>query len=193
MNQKSKQTIVIIITLIITSLACSIIGSPIQASPITQVVQVTQIVQVTPVPPITQVVIVTKVVPNNPVPSEYQYKVYANQGWQNTEIYVDKGHEIIITVLSGRWTQQKGSSPYNSGEGGGYICTNVTSFSQCVEPLPDFPQGGLVGRIGNQDFWIGNGNSVTALQTGTLQLRINDGDDGLYDNDGMLLIQVVIQ
>lgn len=193
MNKKTKQNIVILITLIITSLACGVAVPSIQSPPITQVVQVTQIVQVTPVQPITQVVIVTQVVPNNPIPSEYQYQVYGNQGWQNTEIYINKGNEITITVLSGRWTSQKGSLPYNSGEGDNYICTNTTSFSQCVEPLPDFPKGGLVGRISNQDFWIGNGNSVIALQTGALQLRMNDGNDGLYDNDGILLVQIVIK
>jgi hypothetical protein len=186
----NRHSIVLFAIPLFTALACGGLGAPIQAPPITQVVQV---VQVTAAPPITQVILVTQVVPDNSEPSEYQYQVYANQGWQDTGIRIEKGNEITMAVLSGRWTQEKGRAPFNSGEGGGYICANAISYSECVEPMPDIPQGALIGKVGNQEFGIGNGNSVTALQTGVLQLRINDGDEGLYDNDGALLLQVIVK
>ena len=192
-KQNNRRIIFLFAILFFASVACGIIGLPTQAPPITQVVQIIQVIQVTATPPVPQVITITQVVPNNSVPAEHQYQVYANQGWQNPGVYIDKGRELTITVLSGRWTQGKGRAPFNSGEGGDYICANVISYNNCVEPLPDAPQGELIGQIGNQKFEIGSGSSVTALQTGMLQLRMNDDDNGLYDNDGSLLVQITVK
>jgi hypothetical protein len=69
----------------------------------------------------------------------------------------------------------------------------VFSERQCVEPLPDFPAGALVGRIGGETFGVGKGVTLVAEQTGMLELRINDGDDGLDDNDGELTVQIRLE
>jgi hypothetical protein len=120
-------------------------------------------------------------------------KVIASKCWQTAGIQVKSGEELTITVIDGSWTYQKGKKPYNNGEGDpSYICADITLYSQCVEPMPDFPIGGLIGQIGSQKFWIGNEVTITINKTGILQLRINDGDDGLYDNDGTLQVRVVI-
>jgi hypothetical protein len=62
----------------------------------------------------------------------------------------------------------------------------------CVEPVPDFPSGALVGRIDRQILKIGADGRFTANESGVLQLRMNDGDNGLYDNNGVLTVEIVI-
>lgn len=120
--------------------------------------------------------------------------INAHQGWQSTGVLVTSGMKISISVISGEWTYWPDApQPYNSGEGGKYICANVMPASQCVEPLPDFPSGGLIGKIGNQIFGIGKGTTLLAEQLGTFYLRINDGDLGLYDNVGELVIDINVQ
>jgi hypothetical protein len=119
-------------------------------------------------------------------------EVDARKGWQSTEISVEEGIKLTIEVIDGQWTRWKDSEPYNIGEGGGYVCAKVIPASQCVEPLPDFPAGGLIGQIGSQILGVGRGSTVVAHQSGTLLLRINDGDDGLYDNDGKLTVNITV-
>jgi hypothetical protein len=99
---------------------------------------------------------------------------------------------VQITVVSGQWTHAK-DPPYNNGTGDeGYICANNMPSTQCVEPLPSAPQGSLIGRIGSTIFAVGTGRTVTADESGPLSLRMNDGDAGLYDNDGFLVVRVSI-
>jgi len=100
---------------------------------------------------------------------------------------------VSIEVTNGEWTYWSGIQPYNSGEGGNYICAAAMPASQCVEPLPDFPVGGLIGKIGSQTFGIGRYLTLLAEQPGTLWLRINDGDGGLHDNAGELVIDISAQ
>ena len=63
----------------------------------------------------------------------------------------------------------------------------------CVEPLPEYSAGGLIGKIGNQVFGVGTGISQVSTESGTLKLRINDADVGLYDNDGELKVEIQIE
>ena len=50
--------------------------------------------------------------------------------------------------------------------------------------------GGLIGRIGDQIFGVGKSVTLVAKQSGRLQLRINDDDDGLHDNNGELTVEI---
>jgi hypothetical protein len=63
---------------------------------------------------------------------------------------------------------------------------------RCVEPLPTFPTDALIGRVGNQQFYVGQRTIITIEQTGTLSLRMNDGDYDLWDNDGTLQVGIFI-
>jgi hypothetical protein len=132
--------------------------------------------------------------------SPIEISVSSTQGWQDTQWYVQRGTELVIEVIDGQWTHFKGGTPYNRGEGG-YICSpDDAPYSGCAEPLPNFPQGGLIGKVGNQVFGIGQGTTVTVQETGTLYLRMNDGnpnlygnsdsDEGLSDNDGEIIVRV---
>jgi hypothetical protein len=117
--------------------------------------------------------------------------IFANQGWQSAGIFIEQGATVTIKVISGQWTGTLGKSPFNTGEGGKYICGKV--MSHCIEPLPDFPSDGLIGQIGSPIFGIGNGTDIVAQQAGTLFMRMNDGDPGLFDNDGSLTVKITIE
>jgi hypothetical protein len=123
----------------------------------------------------------------------FEVIVSSTQGWQDTQISVQAGTTLTIKTIAGQWTNWKGTNPYNSGDGDiYYICADHIAYNQCVEPLPDFPQGALVGKVNEQIFGIGSGNEIIVQQTGILYLRINDGDDGLYDNDGDLTVRIIL-
>jgi hypothetical protein len=117
-------------------------------------------------------------------------QVSARKDWQSSGYQITTGAEVQIEVIDGQWTSRKGTILYTSGEGTGYICGEVMPPEKCVEPLPTVPSDALIGRIGDQLFLIGQGTTISAEQSGPLELRINDGSGGLYDNDGVLTVSV---
>lgn len=110
------------------------------------------------------------------------FEIPANQKWGNTRIAVRKGEELHISYLSGTITD--GDTAISDANGNGYVC----GHTDCCEPLPSVPRDALIGRVGNQIFYIGNGSILEMPATGHLYLRVNDCDTGLYDNQGQLSI-----
>ncbi|MEM7504823.1 MAG: hypothetical protein AAF417_22525, partial [Pseudomonadota bacterium] len=106
--------------------------------------------------------------------------------WQDMGILVEDNTQITINVTAGTWTHWQGTRPYNNGNGEGGSC----GFSTCTEPMPFFSKGALIGRVGDQIFGIGNGKTIDITSTGSLYLRINDANNGLFDNDGILTVSV---
>jgi hypothetical protein len=119
--------------------------------------------------------------------------INARKGWQDTGIRVKPGTKINITVIDGKWTHWSGTQPFNPGVGGGYTCGKAMNPEDCVEPLPEYSTGGLIGKVGDQVFGVGMGISYETNESGTLKLRINDADVGLYDNDGELKVEIQIE
>lgn len=126
-------------------------------------------------------------------PGTVNSTIYAREGWQSSGVWVKPGYRVEIQVIDGVWTHWDGTAPYNKGTGGGYVCGKVMDPDDCVEPLPAYSTGGLIGRVGEEVFGIGNGTIWKSTESGRLELRINDGDVGLYDNDGKLTVEVHIQ
>ena len=112
--------------------------------------------------------------------------------WQSSGVFVQANEIISLQVVDGQWTDWIGVVPYNNGTGWDYICTDYLPYDDCVEPMPDERKGSLIGKIVNDFFAIGNGTSYTAQLGGELYLRINDDDNGLWDNDGILTVRIVI-
>lgn len=67
------------------------------------------------------------------------------------------------------------------------------SIPLCVEIIPSAPSDGLIGRIGNHLFFVGQAAVIVSEDSGELALRINDDPQGLYDNDGILTISILIR
>lgn len=119
--------------------------------------------------------------------------VDARKGWQNTQVRIYPGNQVEISVVDGKWTHWKGTQPDNTGAGGGYVCARAMNPADCVEPLPEFSTGGLIGRVGNVVFPIGIGTRWGSTVSGDLELRINDGDVGLLDNYGVIKVEIILQ
>lgn len=111
--------------------------------------------------------------------------VPGNAAWGETGIRLTKGQEFQVTFLSGAVVD--GHSAVPDASGSGYVCGNAG----CCEPMPSAPRDALIGRIGREIFYVGNGGEFSAPSSGSLELRINDCDSGLYDNRGSLRVIVL--
>lgn len=123
-----------------------------------------------------------------------EFEVFADKGWQSTGVRLAPGDEVSIEYVSGTWTNWKGHTPTHDGNGptAVYICADIIQADQCVEPIPDFPAGALVGRVGQQMLKIGNRLTTTVTSASNLELRINDGDEGLRDNSGSIVVRITV-
>jgi hypothetical protein len=119
--------------------------------------------------------------------------VQAAQGWQDTGLLLPADRPVRVTYVAGSWTENQHDWPPHDGANAtqDYICAAVLPAAQCVEPIPDAPQGLLIGRAGRALLKIGNDLTFYAETTDPLTLRMNDGDDGLYDNAGAITVEVV--
>ena len=114
--------------------------------------------------------------------SGWIFEISAKEKWGNTKIKVNKSQEIQLSYIAGRITDNDTAA--SDANGTGYVCGN----SNCCEPLPSVPRMALIGRVGEEIFYIGNGGVLEMPATGHLYLRLNDCDEGLYDNNGELSI-----
>ena len=130
-----------------------------------------------------------------PVPLISQsFSVSAKSSWQTPKINIHAGDTLEITYLSGKWTDEKAKKMYYDALGNpSYKCSNYIAAAKCVEPVPDANGGSLVGRVGMKTpFFVGNYLKMVSPNDGPLLLMINDGQNGLYDNDGSVEIQINI-
>jgi hypothetical protein len=109
-------------------------------------------------------------------------QIYAYRDWQSTGYYLQPGDRYAIRA-SGEWLY----SPFvgfHGPEGSRY------HLAPPFYPLPGFPGGVLIGRIGEtgQPFYVGSSSAGAAGGSGHLYLRIDD--DRLGDNEGALAVEI---
>lgn len=97
-----------------------------------------------------------------------------------------QGQQFQVTYISGQWTYWTNTIQPFGPAGESYICRS----SVCTEPLPSSPKGALIGKIGNDVFFVGRSGNFTANASSPLYLRINDADAGLGDNSGSVVMRV---
>ncbi len=117
--------------------------------------------------------------------SAYIIEVPADRAWGDTGIPLRVGQTFRVAYLAGQVAD--GDTALADSAGSGYIC----GHAGCCEPLPEAPRGALIGRVGRKAFYIGNGGQFVAPASGHLLLRMNDCDEGLYDNRGAWQIIVI--
>jgi hypothetical protein len=117
---------------------------------------------------------------NNEGTGDQSFNVNANRQWTDTGLMVRAG-EVIRFVPTGEVTWGPGRRDGAAGE--------VNSPYNQSRPIPDQPGAALIGRIGNDTFYIGEGStSFRARTAGRLYLGIND--DHLQDNSGYFQVTV---
>jgi hypothetical protein len=183
MMKKPYRRLICASSLLLMVLACTFSISLPPAAPTVQVV------------PVTQIIVVTQVIPPEPS-SPTPFEVYAHKGWQNTNISVSPTDMVTVRYISGQWTGGIGKGHWYDGRGdliAKYKCVENYDPNMCDEPIPYVYNGTLVGRIGQDIFEIGNYLQFKPRQAGTLFLRMNDHDEGLYDNEGVLKVEIEIK
>jgi hypothetical protein len=114
-------------------------------------------------------------------------EIESNQGWQDTGVELMQGGSFHIEYVSGTWTYWPGTIVPLDANGDNYIC----SAAFCCEPLPHGRKGALIGKIGEDVFFVGNGGTLTANASGNLFLRINDCDTALVENVGSVKMRIM--
>jgi hypothetical protein len=121
--------------------------------------------------------------------------VRADQEWQETGIAVQPGDRVQIRYVSGEWVYWAGEvdphGPLGPLDGQFYTCTDSLPAAQCVEPIPEFPAGALIGRVGDRLLPVGRRLDWTADVGGPLALRMNDAE--VATNSGMLTVEIDVQ
>jgi hypothetical protein len=107
-------------------------------------------------------------------------RVEAKLPWNDTGIDVERGQDIFIDASGKvRWGPNRRHGP--KGEGGKHTNPN--------RPIPNRPGGSLIGRIGNDYFFIGDDEGPFRMRDdGRLYLGVND--DYLQDNSGYFSVTV---
>lgn len=113
-------------------------------------------------------------------------EVFSNQNWQDSGVTLAQGQHFSIQYISGMWTYSTGMIAPFDANGDNYICNSVN----CCEPLPTVRKGALLGKVGNNTFFVGNRGTFTANSTGSLSLRMNDCDSDLGDNSGSIRVAI---
>lgn len=122
-----------------------------------------------------------------PEVSIFEATVDARLPWQETVVEVQAGDLLEISYQAGRWRNRPDVDLFTADGG----ITTICNQSDCQEPLWPYPQGGLIGRVGQgTPFGIGNYTRIVIGESGLLQFRMNDLDEGLFDNSGNVIVQV---
>lgn len=111
---------------------------------------------------------------------ERSFSVAAAEAWTDTGIEVRRGQRLWFDA-SGRvtWGRDRRDGP--DGEGGNHY--------NAGRPIPSRPGGALIGRIGNDPFFIGSDKGPIEVRgSGRLHLGVND--DFLQDNSGSFRVTV---
>lgn len=120
--------------------------------------------------------------------SDVTFEVFANKLWQNTGVKVTRGEKAVITHQSGTWNISPSVRGCGANGSNGYIAKPGYT-------MPGRPEGGLIGRVGNDVFWVGSKGETPDGVQGEVELCANDDLDGRYgagfkDNGGSLIVEI---
>ncbi|MBX3428660.1 MAG: hypothetical protein KF779_03645 [Hyphomonadaceae bacterium] len=106
-------------------------------------------------------------------------RVQANVEWCDTGIDLRRGQRMAIGA-EGRWTYL--GEPIYAAAGSGTRANNSL--------FPRAPLAALIGRVGDQQFLIGQGGQTEAVSDGRLYLSMNDVSGTFGDNSGYMDVYI---
>jgi hypothetical protein len=116
--------------------------------------------------------------------------ISSEAGWQRAGVFVEPGDLVQVNHAGGRWTVDHREFPYVSARG--YPWHIDREIQQGCKILGNSTYGTLIGKINGNVFKIGRGATFRVHEEGFLELRINDEDRCLGDNDGAVRVKVSI-
>lgn len=108
--------------------------------------------------------------------------VSASSPWVDTGIDLVAGQRLSIRA-NGSWANG-GDNPQSVGPEG------FENFTLGSAEMPSKNFAGLIGRVGNRRFFIGDGGTGESPGSGRLYLQINDIPGTLSDNSGLMNVEV---
>ncbi|MFS8201195.1 serine/threonine-protein kinase [Streptomyces sp. CWNU-52B] len=138
--------------------------------------------------------------PLPPTPVVSESVVQSAQGWQQAgDTPIEAGDTVTVRFTSGQWTVDDPEMPLTGPNGYDAETDRALSFAAADCKVNDSaPFGALLGRVteggeGEESHLVGERWVFEAKSGGTLELRINDADDGcIGDNAGELSVTVTI-
>ncbi|MEO3891263.1 hypothetical protein [Nonomuraea sp. B5E05] len=116
--------------------------------------------------------------------------ISAEKGWQHAGVYVEPGDMVRIRYVGGRWTVDYREFPYVSSAGyARHIDRRI--YQQC-KILSRHPHGSMIAKINGDHYRVGSRALIRARQAGFLQLRVNDANGCLRDNDGSVRVKITV-
>ena len=111
-------------------------------------------------------------------------RVPANREWMESGIVVTAGQRLVIDAR-GTWSIKRAKSAWLSPAG-------ERELRSTHALVPFAPLGGLVGRLGDRVFYIGEHHAESVQAGGTLLLSINDEKGNFGDNTGAVIADISV-
>lgn len=122
--------------------------------------------------------------------NKWKARLSARDKWFDTKIKVTPGATINIFATGIiNWGPPPGdeNTPFTVSPNGTRPPYEADKYRF---PMPDAGCGSLIMRIGNSVYFVGEENSIKAIESGTIQLMVND--DILSDNSGNFTVNIEI-
>jgi hypothetical protein len=116
--------------------------------------------------------------------------ISSESGWQRAGVFVEPGDLVRVQQVGGSWTVDHRRFHYVSARG--YTWGADRHINQGCKILDSRTYGTLVGKVNGHVFKVGSGMVFRAGEEGFLELRINDADRCLGDNDGAIRVKISI-
>ncbi|MET8004473.1 hypothetical protein [Nonomuraea glycinis] len=116
--------------------------------------------------------------------------ISSESGWQRSGVFVEPGDLVRVQQVGGSWTVDHRQFDYVSARG--YTWREDRRINQGCKILDSRTYGTLVGKVNGSIFKVGTGMVFRAQEEGFLELRINDADRCLGDNDGAIRVKISI-
>ncbi|MGN9786005.1 hypothetical protein ACTMTF_31575 [Nonomuraea sp. ZG12] len=116
--------------------------------------------------------------------------ISSESGWQRAGVFVEPGDLVRVQQVGGSWTVDHRRFDYVSARG--YTWRADRHIAQGCKILNSRTYGTMVGKVNGHVFKVGTGLVFRAQEEGFLELRINDADRCLGDNDGAIRVKISI-
>ncbi|MFE9926867.1 serine/threonine-protein kinase [Streptomyces sp. NPDC005774] len=132
-----------------------------------------------------------------PVVTSVVQAVGADVGWQPVEkAVVREGDSVTVRSQEGEWSVDREQMPMTGPAGYDAENDRLLEFAEHCKVAPEAPFGTLLMRLAGKDaapvLAVGDAATFQAAGDGVVELRINDDEGCLYDNEGELTVFVEV-
>ncbi|MFI8303111.1 serine/threonine-protein kinase [Streptomyces sp. NPDC085927] len=132
-----------------------------------------------------------------PVVTSVVQAVGSDVGWQSVEKAVAReGDSVTVRFQEGEWSVDRAQMPMTGPAGYDAENDRLLEFAEHCKVAPEAPFGTLLTRLSGKDaapvLAVGDAVTFQAAGDGVVELRINDDEGCLHDNEGELTVSVEV-